>query len=98
MDNIVFATEPNDDEIGDFDLLEDDGEDLLTVNLSPKGKQGRKKSSSFRHFRADTRSNATVPKVDSGRVSNVGMKQPVIQRRATITEYKSKPQPPTIHH
>lgn len=54
-DNIVYATEPCEDELlGEFALPDDDdGDELLTVNLTPRqggAGQNRRKSKNFRFF------------------------------------------------
>ena len=78
MDN-VCATEPNDaNGLSPFDLPEDGGDELLTVNLSPAGK-ARKRSKSFRLERnsqlVNQNTNATdqVKATPSGRITTGGV-------------------------
>ena len=48
MDQLVCATEPNEgNDLGSFELPDDDNDELLTVDLSPKA-GGRKRSKSVR--------------------------------------------------
>ena len=47
LDNLAFATEPNEaNDLSPFELPDDDNDELLTVDLSPAA--GRKRSTSQR--------------------------------------------------
>ena len=77
-DNIICATEPNDflqDNMEAVLMDDDDGEELLTVNLTPSGKSKQFKFSeaAVETSRSGIVSSGTAtPKNDTGRLSNLG--------------------------